>query len=49
MVALSAHITDDIRKKCLLIGFNIVIETPLTVKKIEEEILSIIRQDKIMK
>ena len=46
MVAISAHINEEIRKKCIAIGFNIIIETPLTVKKIEEEILKPLRVDK---
>jgi hypothetical protein len=39
LVALSALINEDVRKKCLKAGFNVIMESPLTVKKIEEEIL----------
>jgi hypothetical protein len=46
MVALSAHVNEEIRKKCLSIGFNIVLETPLTIKKVEDEILKHLRNDK---
>ena len=30
MVALSALITEDIKKRCLEVGFSITIESPLT-------------------
>ena len=39
LVALSALITEDIRKKCLKSGFTVIIESPLTTKKLEDEIL----------
>jgi CheY-like chemotaxis protein len=49
IVALSAHITEEIRKKCFEIGFNQVLETPLTVKKVEDEIIGVIRRDRKIK
>lgn len=48
LVALSAHISDDVRNKCLNAGFNIILEAPLTVKKIEDEILKQVKIDKQM-
>jgi hypothetical protein len=48
LVALSAHISDDVRIKCLSTGFNIILESPLTVKKIEDEILKQVRIEKNM-
>jgi hypothetical protein len=39
LVALSAFVSEDVRKKCIKAGFHIVLESPLTSKKIEDEIL----------
>lgn len=46
MVACSAYIDDETRKKCLKIGFNVILESPLSVAKINTEILKHLRLDK---
>ena len=42
MVAYSALVNDEVREKCKDAGFNVVIETPLTVTKIQRHILSVL-------
>ena len=40
MVAYSSLVNDDVRKKCKEAGFQVVIENPLNVKDIKDQILS---------
>ena len=49
LVACSALVNDEITKKCFDIGFNAIIESPMTVQKIESEILKHLRNDRLQK
>ena len=49
LVACSALVNDEITKKCQNIGFNAIIESPMTVQKIESEILKHLRNDRLQR
>ena len=46
IVACSAHVTDDITTRCLDIGFNVVLEAPISVKLVNSQIITHLRHDK---
>ena len=44
MIAYSGLVNDDVRKKAKSAGFKVVIESPLTVQKIQAHILANLEQ-----
>ena len=44
MIAYSGHVDDEVRQKCKEAGFKVVIDSPLTVQKVQGPILSNLSQ-----
>ena len=46
MIACSAYVSDEVKSQCIEIGFDLVLESPISVQMINNQVLSHLRMDK---